>query len=216
MGRQMNARQLALVSSAIALFIFMSLIVKPVTELLGPLWGYLAVFALYWLCFCLPVALLFGHGSRTVAIGLSKDSPSWVPVTAFALPLIIAIAGGLLALDNIPTLLLVLALLMAAINGPLEELAWRRSFRANSNGRLGFEILGLVLFASWHVPLLQSHGVNFAGGAIGLVGGAALLGAIWTFMVRQTNAIGWAIVCHTLVNAAAFIPHFSDNFSKLA
>ena len=208
----MTSRQLKLVGVSLFLVLAMSLVVGSLTSMLGPLWGYLAVFAIYWIGFCLPVAAVFGRGPEKVSLTLGT-SIFWVPIVALGLPVAAALGGGLLSLDEFPYSIVVLGLIAAAINGPLEELAWRRSFRANSGGRLGFELLGLALFVLWHVPLLQSAGVSFDGGAMGLVGGAAALGAVWMVIVRVTNSVGWAMLSHGLLNAAVFVPHYVSNFA---
>ncbi|MGI9478683.1 MAG: CPBP family glutamic-type intramembrane protease [Hyphomicrobiaceae bacterium] len=209
----MTSRQRYLVGAALLLVVVMALLVAPLTSMLGPLRGYLAVFAIYWIGFCLPVALTFGRGPETVSLTLSSPTRPWVPIVALGLPVAAAFGGGLFSLDTFPYPIVALALLAAAINGPMEELAWRRSFRANSGGRLSFELFGLVLFVLWHVPLLRSAGIAFEGGAVGLIGGAAAVGAIWMLMVRATHSVGWAMVSHALLNAAVFVPHFVDNFA---
>jgi hypothetical protein len=139
--------------------------------------------------------------------------PFWIPVTAIALPAIVFFSAGTIHWMRGEAYLLVLAIGCALINGPLEELAWRRTFRASSGGRLSFEILGLFLFTLWHVPFYFSHGVSFDHGAIGLIGGALFLGAIWLLMTRANDSVGWPIVSHSLVNIAGFIPLFVANFN---
>jgi CAAX protease family protein len=210
----MTSSQLKLVGASLLLVLAMALIVGPLTSTLGPLWGYLAVFAIYWIGFCLPVSIIFGRGPETIPLTLGRSTVLWVPIVSLGLPIAATVGGGLLLLDKFPYSIMALALVAAAINGPLEELAWRRSFRANSHGRLGFELLGLALFVLWHVPLLQSAGISFDGGAMGLVGGAAALGAVWMFMVRATNSMGWAMLSHGLLNAAVFVPHYVNNFAQ--
>ena len=105
-----------------------------------------------------------------------------------------------------------LAICCGVINGLLEELAWRRTFRANAIGQISFELLGLFFFTLWHVPLYFSHGISFDHDAAGLIGGAFLLATVWTFMTRASNSIGWPIISHMMVNIVGFIPMFAVNF----
>ncbi len=140
----------------------------------------------------------------------------WIPLAALGLPCIVAIASGVLMVRDMPPGILLRSLLAASINGPLEELSWRRAFRANSNGGIGFELFGLFLFTLWHVPLYLTNGVSFDHGAIGLVGGSAVLGGVWLVMTRGGDSVGWPMISHALVNAAAFIPHFAGNFGAMA
>lgn len=208
----MTKRQIRLVFSAAMLIVAMAFIVPSVSMRFEPLMGYIAVLAIYWIGFCLPVAVIFGHGGRSVSFSI-KQAPLWGPVTALGLPVLVALGAGLFALDRPQASLIAIAMGVALINGPLEELAWRRTFRAHSGGALRFELLGLLLFTAWHVSLLATHGVDFDHGALGLVGGAAMLGGVWVVITRATNSVGWPMMSHALVNMAAFIPHFHQNFA---
>lgn len=207
-----SKRQKKLLLSAVFLSGVMMAAVPFVTNALGPLFGYLGVFALYWICFCIPVAIFFGEGEARVRFSLSAN-PVWIPAVAVALPVGVFLGADTLGWIGVEISMVTLAVGCALINGPLEELAWRRTFRANSGGRLSFELAGLFLFTLWHVPLYFSKGVSFDHGATGLIGGALMLGAIWTVLTRKSNSIGWPIVSHTLVNIAGFIPLFALNFA---
>lgn len=205
-------RQRRLVLAALLLSGSMLAIVPLVTAVLGPLVGYVCVLAIYWVCYCIPVAAVYGRGPVRVTIGL-RAPKRWIPATALALPLIVFVAAGPTSWLRSEPSLLILAVVCGLINGPLEELAWRRSFRANANNRLSYELLGLGLFTLWHVPLYLSRGVSFDHSAVGLIGGALFLGAVWTLMTRAGNAVGWPMVSHALVNVAGFVPLFATNFA---
>lgn len=207
-----HVRRRYLVLAGLGLTLVMSVTVPLLTRALGPMTGYLSVLALYWVVFCIPVSVLFGSGPDRVGIDL-RWSPGWIGATALALPAAVLIATGPGRWIGAQPGILAVAGLSALINGPLEELAWRRTFRANSEGRLAFELLGLGLFTLWHVPLYFSKGVSFDHGAMGLVGSSLLLGAVWTVMTRRSDSVGWPMVSHALVNVAAFLPFFATNFS---
>lgn len=208
----MTKRQISLVLSAAAMIIAMAFIVPIVSARAEPLIAYVSILAIYWIGFCLPVAVIFGRGTCSVSL-IPKAKPLWAPALALSLPVLVAFGAGLFSLETPYASLIAIALGAALINGPLEELAWRRTFRANSGDTLSFELLGLLLFAAWHVPLLLTRGVGFDHGALGLVGGAALMGGVWVLMTRATNSVGWPMISHALVNMAAFIPHFHRNFA---
>lgn len=182
-----------------------------ITNTLGPLAGLLCVFVIYWACFCIPVASYFGEGDTPVRLDLRVVS-FWIPAVAVALPAGVVFGADTLNWLGAEPAIVALAVGVALINGPLEELAWRRTFRANAGGRFSFELIGLFLFTLWHVPLYFAKGVSFDHGALGLVGGAMMLGAIWMVLTRISNSVGWSMVSHALVNIAAFIPLFAKNF----
>lgn len=83
---RLSKRQTALVLAALFLSISMMGIVPIVTRALGPLPGYLCVFAIYWSCFCAPAALIFGKGDLRVGLGWHVQ-PFWTPALAIALPI---------------------------------------------------------------------------------------------------------------------------------
>lgn len=209
----MSYRQKALVVATLLLTCTMLLVVPVVTGSMRPLFGFLSVLAIYWMCFCVPIAFLFGHGHIRVSWRL-KTSECWVPVAALALPAGVSlVAKPWIDMSSDP-LVPGLAVICALINGPLEEMAWRRPFRANSGDSVRFELLGLGLFTLWHVPLYLSVGITFEYGVFGLLGGAFFAGVVWILMTRRTGSIGWPCVSHTLVNLAAFIPLFAANFAR--
>lgn len=209
---RLRTRQRRLVLAALLLSGLMLAVVPVVTSVLSPMVGYVCVLAVYWVCFCIPVSVIYGRGPTRVAIGLSAAKP-WVFATALALPVLVFFAAKPTSWVGSEPGILALAVICALINGPLEELAWRRSFRANSDDSLAYELLGLGLFTLWHVPLYFSQGVSFDHGALGLIGGALVLGAAWTFMTRASDSVGWPMLSHALVNVAAFLPFFATNFT---
>ena len=207
----LDKRQTSLVLLCLLLSLAMIIIVPLLTVRFEPLSGFLCVFAIYWICFCIPIALYFGKGSIGVSVSLSA-MPIWVPLLALALPGLVFLGAGTFGWLGSENGILAIAVICALINGPLEELAWRRTFRVNSDGLLYFELLGLFLFTLWHVPLYFANDVSFDHGASGLIGGAFILGAVWLFITRFSNSVGWSMVSHALVNTAGFIPLFALNF----
>jgi membrane protease YdiL (CAAX protease family) len=91
------------------------------------------------------------------------------------------------------------------LNGFLEEYAWRGAFLGSfaDRPRFGF-VAGWLLFSAWHIPLTFAVGVTNEGGGAALVGGAAGLGLLWSFVAWRVRAIGWTVAAHVLTNFLAF------------
>jgi uncharacterized protein len=176
--------------------------------------GCLFVLTFYWLFFCLPVIGLHalpGNDGR-----LFSEKLPWRDW--WLLPLLAAQVGVVAILNFVPNTSILtsggmwLALLIAAIDGPLEEIAWRGGFlaRFRDRPRLGFW-LGWLLFSAWRVPLALSHGVLFDGGAWALVGAAAALGLVWSAIAWRTGSVFYVSLAHGITNLFAFWVLFDRN-----
>ena len=209
----MNTRQIALVCHAAFLIGALFFIVPALTG-----WdsraGYLFSMTFYWLFFCLPVIgwhALPGDDGR-----LFSERLAWRDW--WLIPLLLAQAGIVALVNFVPNTGMLtsggmyLALLIAAINGPLEEIAWRGGFLGafRDRPRLGFW-LGWVLFTLWHVPLGLSIGITFEGGAVLLIGGAGALGLLWSWFAWRTGSIFYIGLAHFLTNLFAFWVLFDRN-----
>lgn len=210
----MTRPQIALVLHALVLIAALSFIVPALTAGLGGPRGYLLSLAVYWLGFCLPVIawhVRFRRGPR-----LFSEKLAWRDWFVPGLLLLqVGVVALLLFVPNtalLTTHAAMLAGVVALINGPLEEIAWRGGFltRFAERPRLGFA-LNLVLFTAWHGPLLLSHGIAFDGGWLGLVGGAAALGLAWSWIAWRTGSVFWVGLAHVLTNALAFWVLFDTN-----
>jgi membrane protease YdiL (CAAX protease family) len=206
--------QIALVLHALLLIAAMTVLVPALTSALGGPPGYLLSLCLYWLGFCLPVIILHvrgRHGPR-----LYSETLAWRDWFIPGLLLLQVGTIGLVAVVPNTSLLTthaaMLAALVAVINGPLEEIAWRGGFltRFADRPRLGF-VLGLLLFTAWHAPLALSHGIVFDGGWVALVGGAAGLGLLWSWIAWRTGSVFWVGIAHVLTNFMAFWVLFDAN-----
>ncbi|MHA6299413.1 CPBP family glutamic-type intramembrane protease [Devosia sp. CAU 1758] len=176
--------------------------------------GYLFSLAFYWLFFCLPVIgwhALAGNDGR-----LFSEKLPWRDW--WIIPLLLVQAGLVALVNFVPNTSILtsggmyLALLLATINGPLEEIAWRGGFLATfrDKPRLGFW-LGWALFSAWHVPLALSAGIIFDGGALTLIGGAAALGLLWNWVAWRTGSVFYVSLAHGLTNLFAFWVLFDRN-----
>lgn len=210
----MTGGQRRLVLHAVLLIVLMFAAVPLLTGWLGGPRGWLASMALYWCAFCIPViwVVLGPRGLRRLWTFRLGAGERWVPLVLLAQVAMVA-AGSLTMLDGPPLAAAVaLAVLVALVNAPLEEAAWRGGFlhAFGANRMRGFW-LGLALFAAWHVPLGMAQGIVNPGGTAALVGGAAFLGLVWSVVAWRTGSIAWVTVAHFATNIFAFTALFSSN-----
>ena len=210
----MNRSQFTLLIHAIALLAGMVLIVPALTLALGGPAGYLVLLTIYWLGFCLPVIAI--HVWRQRGPLLFSERLAW---RDWWLPGLLALQVGLIGLVTVVpnTSLLtthgvMLAAVIGLVNAPLEETAWRGGFMTAFAERplLGFW-LGWALFTAWHIPLALSHGIVFDGGWLSLVGGAAALGLVWSWIAWRTGSVFWVTIAHVLTNVLTFWVFFDRN-----
>lgn len=210
----MSLPQTALVLHALALIGALTLIVPALTQAFGGPTGFLLSLCVYWLGFCLPVLFFHVHNRRDTHLYSERLNwrEWWIPI--LLLIQVCAVGLGILMSSSqiLTTQGAMLAAMIALINGPLEEIAWRGGFmtRFADKPRLGFW-LGLVLFTAWHAPLLLSHGIDFPGGWPALLGGAALLGLLWSWIAWRTRSIFWTAIAHVLTNVLTFWVLFNAN-----
>lgn len=206
-------RRSLLILASIGLIVAMWVLVPWLTERLGPSRGFFVIFCLYWFAFCLPLGLAF-QGVRKARAHLSYDlaGNGWVPWVVALQTGIVAVGSWLLLPDHVPLLVIPIALFCGLINGFSEEFFWRGAYLAQGRGLRWFQITGVVLFTLWHVPLVFAHGIVYEGGPMALIGGAGVLGILWSIIANRTGCIGWTIVSHMLTNMAVFIGFFTTNF----
>lgn len=210
----MNRRQFVLVAHALLLIATLNYAVPALTQALGGPAGYLAALSFYWLGFCLPVIAL--HVWPLRGPRLFSERLAW---RDWFIPGLLLMQVGIVAMlafvPNTPLLTThgaMLAAAIAMINAPLEETAWRGGFLTvfAERPRLGFW-MGWVLFTAWHGPLLLSQGIVFDGGWPALVGGAAALGLVWSWVAWRTGSVFWITIAHGLTSAITFWVLFDRN-----
>ena len=209
----MSWSQIALIFHALALIAAMAFVVPALTSALGSQ-GYLLTLVIYWLGFCLPVILFHVRGQRGPRLYSEKLAwrDWWVPGLLLLQVGVVSLVAVVPNTSLLTTHAAMLAALVAGVNGPLEEVAWRGGFltRFADRPRLGFG-LSWVLFTAWHAPLALSHGIVFDGGWMALVGGAAGLGLLWSWVAWRTGSVFWVGIAHVLTNFMAFWVFFDAN-----
>lgn len=180
-----------------------------VGALATPLVAYLTTLAIYWLLCWLLVVL---YNPRIPAVNIASNKHplfDWLPFVPFLGVLGVAFWKG----HSIPPLPVAFTVVcLASFNGFTEEMFWRRLYADSFPSRvmLGFTF-PLVLFTAWHVALLVIPGVEYDGGALGLIGGAALLGLIWGICYWRNRRFWIVGTAHALVNIVAFMMLANDN-----
>lgn len=185
---------------------FLALGFHLLTTWLPPIIGYGAGLALYW---GVLAGLILAGGARQRLQGLMRAR--W-PGRWPALVLALVLAGLLfestraVAAAQPQAWLLGGALVAAVLNGTLEELFWRGTLLARplTPPRWPALIGSLALFVTWHVALLFANGINVTGGAAGLLGGAAALGALFLALRLSSASVATPALAHIAVNALAF------------
>jgi membrane protease YdiL (CAAX protease family) len=101
---------------------------------------------------------------------------------------------------------------MAVINGFVEEFFWRGMYLLQFRKSV---VIGMVvaplLFAAYHIALWYVKGITYQGGIFALVGGAYVMGLLWSWVSRKTGTIFSVTIAHILVNVFAFTGLFVEN-----
>lgn len=113
-------------------------------------------------------------------------------------------------ISNLDIKLISVVLVISLFNGILEEVFWRGIVLSKNSDSKILLILSTSLFTVFHFGFLLLP-LKYHGGAINLVGGAAIMGFLWLFISKFTRNISFAIIAHILVNCFAFLGLFIDN-----
>lgn len=176
------------------------------THSLGRSRGMAIALAIYWGAVCFGFGLTI-IGPRNLKCLYTR------PKTANALNLALAILPVMLVffaafLPITATLtprILLLATLFAIINGTAEELFWRGAFIRHFSQDARYAVAySLVLFTTWHIALALIKGANYQGGALALIGGAAIMGLLWGILAWRTKSVYLSTLSHIGVNMMAF------------
>ena len=186
------------------------------TSSFGAKWGYITGLAGYWVC-CLLTAWLVSGGNMDYFKRMwdrqnNGKYAKWIALAAF-MPVV-----GLFFVSFLPNVAQlafstgILLVVIVLLNGSIEEVYWRGLYLLEypDNPRIGF-ILSPILFGAWHISLWFARGVVYKDGFLALVGGAYMLGLIWTWVARSNGNLKAVVPSHILVNGFAFTALFVDN-----
>ena len=198
----MTKPQIALTLHAALLIGALFFIVPPLTQ-----WdtraGFMFAVGFHWLFFCLPVIgwhALRGNDGRLFSERLPwRDW--WLLPTLLVQVLLVALLTFVPNTSGLTQGGMYLALLISAINAPLEESAWRGGFLATfrDRPRLGFW-LGWALSWFRYVPLALSQGMSFEGSALIFVAGFAVLALFWASVAWRTGSVFYTALASFLSN----------------
>jgi uncharacterized protein len=210
-----NKKTILLISSLLMLPVTY-LWIQFTTSTFGAKWGYITGLAGYWVYCLVIVGLVSGGKLETLKTLWNTQNNGkyikWISLLAF-----VPVFGVFFVsfLPNVAQLSLstgVLLIIVVALNGSIEELYWRGLYLLEypENSRIGF-LFSWLLFGAWHVSLWFARGMIYKEGFLALVGGAYMLGLIWTWVARSNGNLKAVIPSHILVNLFAFTALFVDN-----
>ncbi len=204
--------RLTLVLSALAILPFMFVVFKLTTSLYGIKQGYFAGFIIYW-AYCALFSIILLKKGQFIKIFSPKYS---FENGAYIVLTFLPVAGVFFVkfLPNIHLIdasITILVLINSVINGFIEELYWRGLFLVifKKNNSVGLW-LASFLFAAWHISLYSISEISF-GGFFALVGGAFLLGVLWSYCSRKLDSIIFSLIAHILLNIFAFTGLYLEN-----
>jgi membrane protease YdiL (CAAX protease family) len=100
-------------------------------------------------------------------------------------------------------LLVGLSILIATVNGTLEELLWRGAFVAEfPDDPWRGHVWPAVGFAVWHYAPQVVFPNRMPGGATSLVAVCLVLGLSWGWVARRQRSIRWTALVHVLFDAS--------------
>jgi membrane protease YdiL (CAAX protease family) len=174
-------------------------------QFLSSLTAVFALLFLYW-SGCWSLALLGAPRSEWISLYRTplnrrplELALSWLPPAATCVVLLLGSAPDLSA----TALLLVVG--VALINGSTEEMFWRGAFVAAFPRSLQLAyVYPAVLFTVLHFAFLFVPGIDYTGGPLALIGGAAAMGLGWGWVVWRTGDLRSVMAAHVLTNAFAF------------
>lgn len=181
------------------------------TGWLRPIVGYGIGLAIYWGLILLPLTLwkLGPSGLRHILVP-GRPGPGLLLVAALPVVALWAAALWTGAFAALPALAIGMVVGGGIVNGTLEEAFWRGALidRTDQPNQIG---AALLLFTGWHVALLAARGISLTGGALGLIGGAFLLGLILMACRLRTGTAGFGALIHAGFNIPAFAMLAADN-----
>jgi len=212
----MQDKKRALLISSLILLPFTFSLLQITTLTLGPKWGYITGFIGYWI-YCLLTAWFMSGSDRNYFRGMWDQQreikyAKWIGFAAFIPALGVFFVSFLPNVARLTISTGILLLVMAVLNGSIEEFYWRGLYllEYRDNARIGF-FLSTLLFGAWHFSVWSARGMVYKDGMLALIGGAYVMGLLWAWVARAQGNIRAVVSAHVLVNLFAFTSLFLDN-----
>ena len=170
--------------------------------------GYFLGFVFYWVVWCLLIPKIFLSGKEIkelFSFDLSSlKEKSFINLLCLIAPLILACGYALpKALHHATFKIILLSLILALVNAPLEELLWRGLYlKFFGDNQLLFILYSSFGFAIWHFAPQTIFPNKAPGGQWSFVAVAFILGVLYSIVVKNTNSI-------LLTSASHFLFDFS-------
>lgn len=214
-----NKKQVFLLWSTLFLCGIMICIVPLFTTILGKTIGYIAAFGVYWFVFCIPISIYVTGGVKELKTiySMKSEMPKVIRICHYFLAFIPCIAIFFVVFIKVvpqtTIKVLSISLFFALINAPIEELFWRGVYNRIFDNKIFFGYLyPAIFFGIWHIGLYLVKGIEYQGGFISLVGGAAFMGWLWGWIAYKTKSIKITSVAHIVVNFFAFTALIYENW----
>jgi len=210
-----NKKRILLISSFLLLPVTL-IWFQITTTFLGSKWGYITGLLGYW-SYCLCAAWLMAGWDWNYFAGVwqsvhGHQYAKWIGFAAYV-PVFATFFISFLPIASKLTLATgALVIFTSVVNGPIEEFYWRGLYllEYRDNARIGF-FLSTLIFGTWHFSVWFAKGVHYNSGVLPLIGGAYMLGALWSWVTRSNGNIRAAAFAHMLLNLFALAGLFVDN-----
>lgn len=212
--RPLTRSQAALVVGAPALVVSTIIVFQLLVRLWGPRWGYAAGFGFYWIFWCLLFSL-WAVGPRRLARMFRPNlrrwrGQAWLYALLMTLPVLLmwrVAFKDYIGQTTAPVLMV--AVVIGLVNGPLEELLWRGAYVAAFPRQPWFAwAYPTVAFATWHLAPQLAAPHPFPGGVWTAIGGALVVGALWGWVAMRSRSILLPTISHALCNMLGFVGLF--------
>ena len=211
----MNPNRKLLLLSSVCVFPVMLVVFPVATRAFGSKWGYLLDLAVYW-TYLISVMICFYKSDKGFLKNILSNPKlnywilysfaAFIPVLGVFFVSFLPDAGRL----SLSTALLVLV--SAVLNGTFEEVYWRGLYLEEFRNSVSVGLwVSTMLFTLWHFSLWFAKGVVYQGGLLALVGGAFVMGLLWSFVSRKLQNITMCIIAHVFVNVFAFTGLYVQN-----
>lgn len=210
----MTRRKYILIISSTLAFPVTFIIFSIFPEKLSSMIVYIMGMGVYWMYISSFIILLLKDDFRAFRKVIKNEFPSslWIKTIPFLPVLGVLFISFLPNIRHIAIDRFLIVVFIAMISGSLEEIYWRGLYLMEfpKSTIFGF-LIPSVLFGMWHISLWFLKGIVYHGGFGALVGGAFIMGILWSWSSRKLRQIRFGIYAHIIVNIFAFTGLFVDN-----